>query len=272
MMADGHLNTCKTCMSVKQKAYYQRNKEKLLQAGKERMKDPVRRERDKDMHAAWRANNPERWKELVARAQAKAKLNGTAARSEEGRKERVANATPKGTVVGLKAILKEHGRHCNICDLPIAENHAVQFDHVIPLARGGAHTAENLRPAHRSCNAWKGDRLPSELEGLVRPTTHEEIDLHVKELKRQRRSEKQKAIMAAMTPEQREARSAKIRAKAGRVNANRGVPRGSMNREQSPEERARRASAVKAVWAAKTPEELARHAEKIRQAKAISGS
>jgi 5-methylcytosine-specific restriction endonuclease McrA len=35
------------------------------------------------------------------------------------------------------------------------------FDHVIPLARGGEHNAENIRTACRSCNDRKLDRMPT---------------------------------------------------------------------------------------------------------------
>lgn len=36
-------------------------------------------------------------------------------------------------------------------------------DHVIPLARGGNHTAANLKCAHLSCNLSKGAKMPGEL-------------------------------------------------------------------------------------------------------------
>jgi hypothetical protein len=36
-------------------------------------------------------------------------------------------------------------------------------DHVIPLARGGDHTAENIRCAHARCNIRKRDKLPAEI-------------------------------------------------------------------------------------------------------------
>ncbi|WP_425608698.1 HNH endonuclease [Streptomyces albipurpureus] len=36
---------------------------------------------------------------------------------------------------------------------------APTLDHVVPIARGGAHTMINLRAAHFRCNSAKGSRL-----------------------------------------------------------------------------------------------------------------
>lgn len=33
------------------------------------------------------------------------------------------------------------------------------LDHIVPLARGGAHTLENVQLAHLRCNISKGDRI-----------------------------------------------------------------------------------------------------------------
>ncbi len=38
----------------------------------------------------------------------------------------------------------------------------LEMDHVIPLSRGGNHTADNIVPACRSCNSSKGNKLLSE--------------------------------------------------------------------------------------------------------------
>jgi 5-methylcytosine-specific restriction endonuclease McrA len=42
-------------------------------------------------------------------------------------------------------------------------------DHVIPLARGGAHTAENLVPACQRCNDSKGTHLVEEWRPHANP-------------------------------------------------------------------------------------------------------
>lgn len=61
-------------------------------------------------------------------------------------------------------VFEEHGWWCHICNHPIDPSiedvlHPMYatLDHVVPLGPDGAHAASNLRPAHRVCNAIKGD-------------------------------------------------------------------------------------------------------------------
>ena len=57
------------------------------------------------------------------------------------------------------AILAEHGMFCHICSLVIVDESDLHFDHVIPLALGGTHTRDNIKPAHALCNIRKGARV-----------------------------------------------------------------------------------------------------------------
>ena len=45
---------------------------------------------------------------------------------------------------------------CGICGRAITDE-SWHVDHVIPRVKGGAHTWENLQPAHATCNIRKGD-------------------------------------------------------------------------------------------------------------------
>lgn len=56
-------------------------------------------------------------------------------------------------------ILAEHGMTCHICSSEITDRSDLHFDHVIPLALGGAHANDNIRPSHARCNLSKGARL-----------------------------------------------------------------------------------------------------------------
>lgn len=99
-------------------------------------------------HKRWRLANPERW----------ALIN----RENQRRRRRVG-----GQPVSFREILARDGMVCHLCALPIAGLSGLHFDHVVPLSRGGAHAAENIKPAHAACNLRKSDKLLSELDWVV---------------------------------------------------------------------------------------------------------
>jgi len=49
---------------------------------------------------------------------------------------------------------------CYLCHRPIPR-HLLSFDHVVPLAKGGAHRTENIRATHLNCNKRKRDTIIS---------------------------------------------------------------------------------------------------------------
>jgi 5-methylcytosine-specific restriction endonuclease McrA len=65
-------------------------------------------------------------------------------------------------------IFQRDGWLCWLCgdealaDVPKDHPMRATLDHVIPLARGGAHARHNVRCAHLRCNLKKGDRLMGE--------------------------------------------------------------------------------------------------------------
>lgn len=65
--------------------------------------------------------------------------------------------------VDYAAILAEFGMVCHLCGGEIESRPELNFDHVIPLTRGGPHVQENIRPSHKSCNLRKGSKLMAEL-------------------------------------------------------------------------------------------------------------
>ncbi|HMC70985.1 MAG TPA: HNH endonuclease signature motif containing protein [Mycobacteriales bacterium] len=94
----------------------------------------------------WIEANPERWNEL-RRA-----------------RDLIRRARKRGTQterIDLAVVLAKHGMICHLCGDGIASLDDLHFDHVIPLARGGTHTYDNLRPAHATCNLRKGAAMPA---------------------------------------------------------------------------------------------------------------
>lgn len=56
-------------------------------------------------------------------------------------------------------VVRRDGQVCAECRINVPDNE-VEFDHLIPVARGGPTTAENLRVLCRSCNRRKRDDAP----------------------------------------------------------------------------------------------------------------
>lgn len=62
--------------------------------------------------------------------------------------------------ISRSTIIKRDNSTCYLCSRKL-EPPEITLDHVIPLVRGGHHTADNLRVACRSCNSRKGARMPA---------------------------------------------------------------------------------------------------------------
>lgn len=83
----------------------------------------------------------------------------------------------KGSI-GLIAVLVRYDFTCHLClqRIDITEHpnspRGATRDHVIPLSRGGLDVIENLRPAHRDCNTWKGAKP---LEEYLEPPVDVEL-------------------------------------------------------------------------------------------------
>jgi 5-methylcytosine-specific restriction endonuclease McrA len=60
-----------------------------------------------------------------------------------------------------KLALRDCGQRCVYCATHL-DQHTATLDHVIALARGGAHDAGNLVVACAPCNRLKGDLYPYE--------------------------------------------------------------------------------------------------------------
>jgi 5-methylcytosine-specific restriction endonuclease McrA len=103
-----------------------------------------RHEQSRAMRKAWKLANPDRASENNRQqiSRRRARKNGAIV-----------------TKADYRAILAEHGMRCHICGLDILTRADLHFDHVIPLAKGGAHSAENIRPSHALCNQRKSDKV-----------------------------------------------------------------------------------------------------------------
>jgi 5-methylcytosine-specific restriction endonuclease McrA len=55
-------------------------------------------------------------------------------------------------------VVRRDGQICRACHKNVPDNE-IEFDHVIPNARGGPTTPENLRILCRGCNRQKSEAL-----------------------------------------------------------------------------------------------------------------
>lgn len=107
--------------------------------------------------AAWRAANPEKQRACEIAWQ---KANPERRREMLRTARRLRRARKKGSVVvrfkaGQRAaILTFYGCCCAYCGVPIAGSN-LHWDHVVPIARGGAEAPHNVVPACAACNQKK---------------------------------------------------------------------------------------------------------------------
>lgn len=72
--------------------------------------------------------------------------------------------------IDFATIVKRDRGRCKLCGERVALNEAVPhpkaatLDHIVPLARGGLHTATNVQLAHFQCNCVKWAKVPEEVQ------------------------------------------------------------------------------------------------------------
>jgi hypothetical protein len=184
---------CKPCICRKSAVSYKKNHETALQ--QRRNYAAKHREKAKEYHSRWynankarrtrqikryRAKRPE-WAKSYVKAWEKANpekrslyakrlrfrnpgynsINRmlyaeTLRQVKHRRRAREKNA--KIGHVDFRGIMKRDGMVCHICKKPI-ERDVLHFDHIIPLAKGGEHSMNNIACAHKSCNLRKHTKI-----------------------------------------------------------------------------------------------------------------
>jgi 5-methylcytosine-specific restriction endonuclease McrA len=150
---------------AKARAYYRAQHAKLREQARTRYKKNADKERTYSAKyracnkeranatvRAWRQANPEKAKAI---GKAWARNNPAAVHAmRKRRKALIRGATINDfTAEQWSAIQRAFNYCCAYCDKPCKGELAQ--DHVIPLSKGGAHTASNIVPACTSCNSRK---------------------------------------------------------------------------------------------------------------------
>lgn len=99
---------------------------------------------NKNYFRQWREENNDKRREYLSRRRSKQSENSVGS-------------------VSYEKILQGWGFICHICNREIENRSDLHFDHVIPISKGGAHSEENIRPAHSRCNIRKGSKLVREV-------------------------------------------------------------------------------------------------------------
>lgn len=149
---DGHSSYCKECVRAYQGTEIAKARKNARK--REKMLDPGYRQSAYGRLNKWRRDNPLGQREYTLRRNARKKA------AAAGR-------------VSYKRILERDGMFCYICQSPIGSDEKMDFDHVIPLSRGGAHHETNIRVSHMTCNRRKAAKLIEELQTNLKRTNIE---------------------------------------------------------------------------------------------------
>lgn len=148
---DGLHTTCKECHNAKSREWSVANKEK-----RRAIADRWQRENSARHNAttiAWRKANNQRV--LAGRKKWRDRFPEVSRQYWRNRYARNLAAAGRATPEQVQARIAVFGGMCWMCKVKPYE----EIDHVIPLSKGGTNWPSNLRPACRTCNRWKWDRV-----------------------------------------------------------------------------------------------------------------
>lgn len=145
---------CKICTLERSRRYRAANGDALRERDRTAKSSPEGRAKARDLYWA----NPD-----IYRAKALRNKNmQKAADAESRRRARMHSAGAVEKIDRLEIYERDGGR-CHICSKLVSVK-KFHLDHLVPIARGGTHTRDNVAVAHRVCNQRRGaDRLPAQL-------------------------------------------------------------------------------------------------------------
>lgn len=137
-----------------QRAYRVKNRARLTAAKKEYAR--LHPEQIRNTHRAYRERN----KEAANRNQReRRRRNIDWVRLQKRQYERKRRALKRGCEIGLVEYSAIYARDKGICHICGNIPEKYHFDHVIPISKGGPHSAENIKVACAFCNMSKKDKI-----------------------------------------------------------------------------------------------------------------
>lgn len=150
---DGRDSWCKDCYRI----YMQRwgadpvNRKQKNEASRQWIANPANRKRNSEMKRQWKKNNPERQREA-------------------NRRRHAIKQSVDAEKIDLLVLYERDNWTCYLCGLSVdpklkwPDPGSASQEHVIPLAKNGTHTWDNVRLAHWGCNLSKGAKLLEDLK------------------------------------------------------------------------------------------------------------
>lgn len=158
---------CRGCKNTSSKADYAKNPEvrkassrAWASANSDRKKDTDRNWKSENpgkqsaYSQKWRDGNPEQRREIVRRW---VENNPDKVKSKDHRR-RARKMGCTVTAADLNEVVSAAEGKCCLCREPVPEK-LQEIDHIVPLAKGGPHSFENLQLLCRTCNRRKGSLL-----------------------------------------------------------------------------------------------------------------
>ena len=152
---------CKECNNQRlREAYAKDPQSKITKTRQYHLDHP---EWSKNTQRKWHQDNKERRYQKVKDRLAtdpeflKYRRDLVARKERERRAQKANTEVTKVTKNDYNNILLEFNNQCWICEVKLTQ---VVWDHVQPLAKGGSHSVDNLRPACNPCNVRKNATWP----------------------------------------------------------------------------------------------------------------
>lgn len=85
----------------------------------------------------------------------------------------------RGLYAHNRALIRKTATLCAICGMPIDKSlkfpdpMSISIDHIIPVAKGGKSTLDNLQAAHLICNKAKGKKVLIQTDKEYKPKERE---------------------------------------------------------------------------------------------------
>jgi len=159
----------KTRLSAKAKAYYEAHRDEII--AYQRALQAAKSDAVKLYKKEWWAKNREQFAAKRKRPEVRARIRAVnkkwydatypkhrAKFLARNAKRRALKARAPCEPIDFMQVLRDCKGLCGICKKPL-DLFGIDFDHIVPLSKGGTHTSDNIQATHAHCNRSKGAKV-----------------------------------------------------------------------------------------------------------------